>query len=224
MNLFKGWIGEMKTAFHLWLWLPSTRYRRFHNIILPSKSGTTQIDHLIVSVYGLFIVETKNKKGWIYGSENQAKWIQVLYSKKYSFQNPLRQTYRQKKVLSQFLNLDEASIQTVIRFVGDCKLKTKLPKNVRKSGVSRYIKRFRKQILSEEQVYRIIETIEVHLSESTLTSRDHRKSLRKRHSSKTHCPRCGSSLVKRTAKKGANAGSQFWGCENYPACRFSRDL
>jgi len=56
------------------------------------------------------------------------------------------------------------------------------------------------------------------------TRRDHVRSLRKRHSSTTVCPRCGSSLVERTAKKGPNAGSKFLGCESYPRCRFSKDV
>lgn len=33
------------------------------------------------------------------------------------------------------------------------------------------------------------------------------------------CPKCGSAMILRTAKKGANAGSQFWGCRRYPECR-----
>ena len=36
------------------------------------------------------------------------------------------------------------------------------------------------------------------------------------------CPRCGADLVLRTAKKGPNAGSQFYGCSNYPKCRYTR--
>ena len=36
------------------------------------------------------------------------------------------------------------------------------------------------------------------------------------------CPVCASSMVRRTAKKGTNAGSQFWGCSKYPACRGTR--
>jgi len=79
---------------------------RFDHLILPSKNGTTQIDHLIVSGFGLFSVETKNKKGWIFGSENQQKSTQVLYGNSYAFQNPLRQTFRKKKILSEFLVLD----------------------------------------------------------------------------------------------------------------------
>lgn len=37
------------------------------------------------------------------------------------------------------------------------------------------------------------------------------------------CPKCGSSMVRRTAKSGANAGNSFWGCSQYPACRGIRN-
>ena len=96
-NIFKGWFGEKKTTFNMWLSLDAKIYRRYHDVIIPTANGTTQIDHLLVSPYGLFIVETKNFKGWIFGSENQAKWTKSIYGKKYSFQNPLRQTFRQNK-------------------------------------------------------------------------------------------------------------------------------
>ncbi|MDP2153869.1 MAG: restriction endonuclease [Methylotenera sp.] len=36
------------------------------------------------------------------------------------------------------------------------------------------------------------------------------------------CPLCGSAMVKRTARKGANAGNEFWGCSAYPECRGTR--
>ncbi len=206
----------------MWLWLNAETYRRFHDVIIPAKNGTTQIDHLLVSPYGLFIVETKNIKGWIFGSESQPKWTQTLYRKKYSFQNPIRQTFRQKKVLSEFLGLDESTVHTVVYFVGDCKFKTPLPANVMKSGLRRYIERFTNRILSTEEVNRVTETLAQHLSESHLTRRDHVRSLRKRHASTTICPNCGSYLVERTAKKGPNAGSKFLGCKNYPRCRFTK--
>ncbi len=223
MNLFRGWIGEKKTTFYLWLSLRNKSYYKFHNIIIPSKNGTTQIDHLIISVYGLFIVETKNKKGWIFGSQKQPTWTQSIYGRKYSFQNPLRQAFRQKKVLSKFLNLDESNIHTVIHFVGDCKFKTPLPDNVIKSGVGRFIKRFRNQILSIDDANQVIKAIDKHLSASSLSNRDHIRSLRKRHSSNSICPRCGSNLIERTAKQGPNAGTNFLGCKDYPKCRFTKN-
>ena len=38
------------------------------------------------------------------------------------------------------------------------------------------------------------------------------------------CPKCGSSMAKRTARKGNNAGAEFWGCSNFPTCRGVRQL
>ena len=38
------------------------------------------------------------------------------------------------------------------------------------------------------------------------------------------CPRCGSMLVLRTAKKGTNAGKQFWGCSAFPKCRYVKNV
>ena len=208
----------------MWLSLNAKTYRRFHHLIIPAKNGTTQIDHLLVSPFGLFIVETKNKKGWIFGSENQPKWTQVLYSKKYSFQNPLRQTFRQKKILCEFLDPDESIVHTIVYFVGDCKFKTPLPDNVIRSRLGKYIKRYSNRIVSPQDVERLIKALELHVSESSLTTRDHVRSLRQRHSSITVCPRCGSDLVERTVKKGPDAGLRFLGCESYPKCRYTKNV
>ena len=151
MMSLRGWLGEKKTTFNMWLSLDKDVYRRFHDVIIPAKNGTTQIDHILVSPYGLFIVETKNKKGWIFGSGDQPKWTQSIYGKKYSFQNPLRQTFRQKKVLSEYLGLQESFIHTVVFFVGDCKFKTRLPDNVINSRLGEYIKQFKNHILTPQE-------------------------------------------------------------------------
>lgn len=223
MKFLKGWFGEKKTTFNMWLSLDAGTYQRFHDVIIPTRNGTTQIDHLLVSPYGLFIVETKNLKGWIFGSVEQAKWTQSLYGKNFSFQNPLRQTYRQKKVLSEFLPIEEGVIHTVIYFVGQCKFKTKMPANVLRSGLSRYIKRFKTKELSPASISDIVQKIENHVTSSTLTTRDHVKSLKTRHNSTTTCPKCGSNLVERTARKGPNAGKRFLGCEGFPKCKYTKN-
>lgn len=224
MKRIRGWFGEKKTTFYLWVSLNGKVYRRFHDVILKTKNGTTQIDHLIVSSYGLFIVETKNRKGWIFGSADQPTWTQSLYGNNYSFQNPIKQTFRQKKVLSEFLGLKESVIHTVIYFVGKCKFKTPLPDNIIKSRPGKYIKRFKGQVLSPDEVDRVVKEMEYYISESSLTNRDHLRSLRKRHNSTTVCPKCGSNLVERTSKKGPTEGSKFLGCENFPQCRYTKNL
>jgi len=223
-KVVRGWVGEQKTSINLEISLDSNTYKRFYNLIIPSKNGTAQIDHLIVSPYGLFIVETKNKTGWIFGSENQKIWTQSIYGSNYTFQNPIKQTYRQKIVLSEFLSIAKSKIHVVIRFAGDCKFKTPMPRNVIRRNPSSYINEYTERTLSDEDLKRVLLAIAQHVSSSHLTKRDHIKSLNERHNSTTICPNCGSKLIVRTARRGRNAGKQFLGCENYPKCRYAKDI
>jgi hypothetical protein len=81
-ELIKGWLGEKMTTFGMWLKLEQEVYRRVHNVILPARNGTTQIDHVVVSIYGLFVIETKNMEGWIFGSAQQETCTQQFFKKK----------------------------------------------------------------------------------------------------------------------------------------------
>ena len=222
--MFKGWIGEKKTQFNLWLGLDSNLYQRFHDVIIPSSHGTTQIDHILVSPFGIFVVETKNYKGWIYGSEDQSTWTQVIYKSKHKFQNPLRQTHRHKKVLSKYLGVGESFILPVISFVGDVELKTELPSNVLTSRVSSYIKQFNEEVFSYNEVQRIVELLSNVNSEYNISKSEHIQSLEDRYSSNTICPKCGSNLVLREVKQGSRRGSQFLGCSSFPRCRFTKQI
>ena len=222
--MFKGWIGEKKTQFNLWLGLDSNLYQRFHDVIIPSSHGTTQIDHILVSPFGIFVVETKNYKGWIYGSEDQSTWTQVIYKSKHKFQNPLRQTHRHKKVLSKYLGVGESFILPVISFVGDVELKTELPTNVLTSRVSSYIKQFNEEVFSNDEVERITGLLSNVKSEHNISKKEHIQSLEDRYSSDTICPKCGSNLVLREVKQGSRRGSQFLGCSSFPRCRFTKQI
>jgi restriction system protein len=222
--MLKGWLGELKTGLKLSISLNSDVYRRYHDVIIPSGNGTTQIDHLIVSPFGVFIVETKNLKGWIYGDAYQETWTQAIYRSKHQFQNPLRQTYRQKKVLSEFFGIDENKIHPVISFVGKCKFKTEMPPNVLKTGVGSYIEGFQDRVITDEELDRFEDLINELKSDSQLTLDEHIQSLKDRHSSTVTCPKCGAALVERETRNGPNAGSRFLGCETYPRCRYSREL
>lgn len=208
----------------MWLFLDKSLYTRFHDIIIPAENGTAQIDHILVSKYGVFIIETKNKQGWIFGSEDQANWTQVIWGKKYSFQNPLRQTYRQKKVLAGFLSLDERKIHPVIYFVGGSTFKTQMPENVISSGLDYFIDSYKDVVLSSDEVEAIQQKIDTHLRESTFSNSDHVRSLSERRNSTTICPKCGGRLKEKTAMKGPNSGSKFLGCESYPKCKFTRSV
>src|SRR3989304_4617983 len=91
---FKGLFGELLVRLSAKFLLDEAEYRPIHNVTLPTPDGTTQIDHIFVSRYGVFVVETKNFTGWIFGDEKQATWTQKIYRNTYKFQNPLRQNFK----------------------------------------------------------------------------------------------------------------------------------
>lgn len=148
---FKGIIGEALVKLAAKIRLPVDTYVPIHDVTLlsmdASSSDTTQIDHIFVSKYGIFVVETKNYKGWIFGNEKQAQWTQKLYKKSYRFQNPLRQNYKHQKALQVLLDIPLDKIHSVIAFMGEATFKTPMPKSVtRGGGYVRYIKSFREVV------------------------------------------------------------------------------
>lgn len=150
---FKGTLGEAFVKLTAKLRLPADTYRPIHNVTLSTADGTTQIDHIVVSRFGIFVVETKNMRGWIFGRENQPRWTQKFHKTSFKFQNPLRQNYRHVKALEAALDVPAGAIHSVVAFVGDSRFKTPMPANVtRKSGYIRYIKSFRDPVLSEHEV------------------------------------------------------------------------
>ena len=77
---FKGFAGEMRVHISTKIHLNKDKYYVLRNVTLPTADGTTQIDHIIVSEYGVFVIETKNMKGWIFGGVRQKMWTQKRYS------------------------------------------------------------------------------------------------------------------------------------------------
>src|SRR6185437_8310419 len=80
-------------------------YKVLDDLMLPSLGNlaTTQIDHVVVSNYGIFVIETKSYKGWIFGTANQSHWTQVIYRYKKKFYSPLYQNYAHIKAVESVL-------------------------------------------------------------------------------------------------------------------------
>jgi hypothetical protein len=176
---FKGWHGEFRVRQALTNQLDTERYRQFHDVILPTADGTTQIDHIIVSEYGVFVIETKNMGGWIFGNPNQPKWTQTFGKSKNSFQNPLRQNYKHIKELESLLQIGEDKLFSVVVFTGEAEFKTDMPDNVLRIGrLARYVLAKSTPLLTESEVHRILLKInETMLERSWKTSREHVQNL-----------------------------------------------
>ncbi len=219
----KGIFGEAMVRLLSKLMLNKNNYRPFHDVTLPTPDGSTQIDHVYISPYGIFVVETKNMKGWIFGDEKQSQWTQKIYKKNFKFQNPLRQNFKHVKALESALQIPADKIHSIVTFVGDSSFKTPMPPNVTYgAGFIRYIKSFKEKVLSEDQVRDLTARIESgRLQPGYSTRKKHVQRLKERsnpHAEKK-CPKCGKLMVLRTVKSGPNAGDNFWGCSGFPGCR-----
>lgn len=158
---FKGLFGEALVNWGIKFLLDKKLYHLFKNVTIPANNGTTQIDHIVVSKYGIFVLETKNMKGWIFGNLNQKTWTQVIYKHKNKFQNPLHQNYKHVKELESCIGVEGQKIFSVVVFIGDSTFKTEMPENVT-SGMRciSYIKDKKEVLLTAEEVKRIIGKIE----------------------------------------------------------------
>lgn len=89
-----GKIGEAYTARELKLLnLLGRKGKVLRNVYIPKDNNeTSEIDVLFITQKGIFVIESKNYSGWIFGSENQYKWTMMLPNKeKHSFYNPIKQ-------------------------------------------------------------------------------------------------------------------------------------
>ena len=114
------------------------RYRDWiliDNIMLPSGQGTTQIDHILVSPSAVFLIETKDMNGWVFGSPGNRQWTQSyaaghwsrkagIKSKQFKFYNPLWQNEGHAKSLVGPGTVDRRLLRPIVIFVGDSEMKT----------------------------------------------------------------------------------------------------
>ncbi len=221
---FKGVFGEFQVNLLLNLSLDKATYHLIKNVTLPTQDGTTQIDHILVSCYGVFVIETKNMKGWIFGSTHQKQWTQRIFKHSSKFQNPIHQNYKHLKTLESCLDIPVDCLFSVIVFIGDSTFKTPMPDNVTYArGFIQYIKSKGESLLNADQVRATIDAIESDkLKPSFKTNREHvahvKQIIKTKRDDKV-CPKCGAGMVVREAKRGPNAGNTFWGCSTYPQCR-----
>ncbi|MGW8169360.1 MAG: NERD domain-containing protein [Sulfurovaceae bacterium] len=220
----KGKIGEGVINLSNAVMLDKNIYIPIKNVTLKLSDGsTTQIDHILVSRYGIFIIETKNMKGWIFGAEHQKEWTQQIFKQKHKFQNPIHQNYRHTKALEETLELPSSMFVSIIAFVGDCTFKTSMPQNVfRGLSYARYIKSFKQERLTHIQISETIGKLGYkRLDQSFKTDRAHVNNLKERKKQTLNnntciCNRCGSSMVLRKNKQN---GEEFYGCSSYPRCK-----
>ncbi|OPY76074.1 MAG: Nuclease-related domain protein [Syntrophorhabdus sp. PtaU1.Bin153] len=216
MSVLKGCAGEKSAQFEMWVGLDDDVYRRFHDIILETDDGTMQIDHVVVSMYGIFVIEMKTYSGWIFGDERQPKWTQVLFGKKNNFQNPLHQNYRHTRELARALGIPHEKVHSVVFFIGESQFKTKMPPNVLDRGLLSYIQSFRDILFVGQQLRTLEEKIGRLKKNPASTRKGDVKNLTDRFQSTDTCPKCGAPLSKEQRATERTQAKPSWDVPAFP--------
>lgn len=136
-------------------------YLCLHDLLYKHEGYTVQIDHIIISEYGVIVIETKNFRGMIYGSGENKRWTQVNISNKRRFYSPTIQNNRHRIVVSKIGKLPLAKVIPLTVFVGKCELHLKDVSHVVQSNdLLPYINSITEKILSQSDVERIFKRLE----------------------------------------------------------------
>ena len=230
-------------------------YKKFLlNCYLPKRNGeSTEVDLILLHESGIYVFESKNYSGWIFGTETQQYWTQSLPGRygqahKVKFFNPILQNQAHLKWLGEYLGIDSHFFYSCIVFGDECTLKditltsgrhyvtnrsnlfaaisshiqlsiTKLsPEQID----SLYAKLFPlTQVDAEQRAQHIKEVKEIQHKQEVAAQAPVASA---QGSQDGICPLCGGRLVLRTATRGANAGNKFWGCSNFPKCRYIKNI
>lgn len=230
-----GRIGESATVVDLaFAKLLGKKGVTLRNLYIPKDDGTTtEIDVIFVTAKGIFVIESKNYSGWIFGSEKDAQWTAMLPNReKHRFYNPVWQNRGHIKWLTQYLQ-QEIPMISVIAFSRRCELKkisvdSPLTYVINRDNLFTILHGLWKNlpdVLDKAGVEALCEKLRLLTRVDAAKKAAHVEQVRaaQRKVAMT-CPKCGGQLVLRTARKGENAGKQFYGCGNYPKCRYIRSL
>lgn len=211
------------------------------NVYVPKWSGgTAEIDVLYITRKGLLVLENKNYAGYIFGNETNKNWTVTLYAgknwlggkkvEKHQFYNPIWQNRTHIKCLKEYLRTNIRTF-SLITFSNRGELKSItvnspdvfVCSHIDLSRVLREIWDETPDILTDEQIEEIYEKLLPLTNIDKDAQQKHVADIQDRLSSTVICPVCGGSLVLRTAKKGGNAGNRFYGCSNYPKCKYTKN-
>lgn len=185
-----------------------------NDLILEHDGKSSQIDHIVINPRGVFVIETKNYSGRIYGSETQHEWTQVLaYGKvKNKLYNPLKQNathiYNVKRVIG------DLPINSLVVFVQNNTKYITTPHVIP-------VRQLKKHLQTGENTLSVEKMKEVYdlllINKSSISTNEHVKNIhiQQQEIRDGICPRCGGKLVLRKGKYG-----EFLGCSNYPKCKF----
>jgi hypothetical protein len=158
-------------------------YHLMNHVTIRMDDGTTQVDHILISRFGVFVIETKDYKGWIFANATHEAWTQVLFQLRFKFQNPIFQNKRHVRAVQGVLDfLPPEAIRSVIVFTGEAEFKTEMPQGVVPiSHLVGYMRAHTEEVMSLNRVQFCVGRLETaRLAISGATDVEHIRSLERR--------------------------------------------
>jgi hypothetical protein len=158
-------------------------YHLMNHVTIQLDDGTTQVDHILISRFGVFVIETKDYRGWIFANGTEKNWTQVLFHLRFKFQNPIFQNKRHVRAVERLLDfLPPGAIRSVVVFTGEAEFKTETPQGVITiSRLVEYLKHQTEEVMSVNRVQFCVGRIETaRLAISGQTDVEHIQSLERR--------------------------------------------
>ncbi|MEG0295874.1 MAG: nuclease-related domain-containing protein [Clostridium sp.] len=154
------------------------------DILLKTDNGTTQIDHILVGPKGVFVIETKNFGGTIYGDQWEQYWTQIFYAKKNKFYNPIRQNYAHVKAVQHHMKkFDRDMIHSLIVFGDSCnikKIKVDTPV-IQTKNIKKFIRKYKTDYkLSQDDIKLICDKLNKANIQTRRARKQHIKNIKKR--------------------------------------------
>lgn len=217
-NMYKifGFFGELYVKKELKKLPPD--YKILNNIMLKTNDQSThQIDHIVVSKFGIFVIETKHLSGHITGNDYDKTWIKKQFGKKSNINNPVHQNYSHIMALCEVLNLEDSKFTSIICITSNAIINVKSNCTVDINKLLNKIKSYNKEIINDPDV--IYNQI---LSNNIVSIRERKKhvnNVKKILKNSNKCPLCNGDLIIKNGVYG-----KFLGCSNYPNCKYSKKL
>lgn len=118
----KGARGEYRTS--QFLEEAPFKKKMLFNVYIPNRSGAmTELDIIMITTKGIYVVENKNYSGWIFGDENSKNWCETIKGKKFFFYNPVKQNKSHIKNLEKVLQIGDEKYISLIIFNANANLK-----------------------------------------------------------------------------------------------------
>ncbi len=216
-----GWFGEKWTKDALDS-LDKDKYIVLNDIMIKTKDFTHQIDHIVLSKYGIFVIETKQYNGYIKGSKYDKKWVRYIKGKEpIYYTNPIRQNYGHVKTICELLSISEKCVFNIV-----CIPSNHVKLNIKHDGELTTGLTINDKITSyKEEIIDNVEELKEKIIINNIVDKDKRKehietiNATKVEYDNNTCPKCGGKLVERNGKY-----SKFIGCSNYPKCKYTRKI